>query len=127
MSRVFKPKPKAPEKNGSLISANDRNQTTEAERAKSDKRPVKNQGVTLVETTPVKPKANTRSLTRGVLRSEPAPDYGDGEDIWKLPSSPDILLLEPDVSSNDSHGSTDEVLTPMLPTTPSKRRRKNPK
>ena len=105
MSRVFKPKPKAPEV-----------KVTSKRKRPDDDIPApkaKDAGVTLVVDTPVKPRTgiNTKSLsysqatnrsqrTVGMTGSYSLPSLGhvgqdgdDDDDEWGLPSSPDILLL----------------------------------
>jgi len=114
MSRVFKPKAKGRADAGKPAKI----EAPPASKAKS-KRTV---GVTLVEETPVKPKAKqkagslrfgqaqgslTRTFSFGVKditvnpRSNPAQD-DDNDEEWMMDSSPDIVLLNPQAAASRS-------------------------
>lgn len=115
MSRVFKSKPKAEPK---ITSKRKRPQDDNSASAKR----LKHEGVTLVDDTPVKPKAAERirsaSQSQPIYRSQsslgpigsPVLLKGlvrgddDDDDEWRLPSSPDILLLGGQSDGRESRG-----------------------
>jgi len=113
MSRVFKPKAKGRADAGKPAKI----EAPPVSKAKS-KRTV---GVTLVEETPVKPKAKqkagslrfgqaqgslTRTFSFGVKditpnpRSNPAQVNDDNDEEWMMDSSPDIVLLNPQAAAS---------------------------
>jgi hypothetical protein len=122
MSRVFKPRLKAQEEK----ATSKRKRSADDNLAPAKPKP-KDEGVTLVADTPVKQRARTnpRSLSQPQLqpvfaRSKSICDASGGlsplsgmefddddEDEWRLPNSPDILLL----SGEGGSGSSD---VPML-------------
>jgi hypothetical protein len=69
----------------------------------------KDEGVTVVDATPVKPKAKSRSQftargSRGTGNLFGLEVIGEKEEIWNLPSSPDVLLLGGGNDSGDADG-----------------------
>lgn len=115
MSRVFKPKPKRP---------------VEVDAAKSkapapSKPPPKDSDIILVDETPQKPRtASVRTMSFGQPGGIKFPALNvvedDDDEEWVMHSSPDIVLLNPDVGT-DSDG---EVGGQATPSKPSGKRRK---
>lgn len=125
MSRGFKPKAKSvnpPEEDAkSKVDAK-----KIATRDNTDKKGAKREGITLVAATPIKPKpARSQSQSTfgqrdGGARTQsfslaPFGTEDDDDDEWRLPSSPDILLLGADASSEDDAGGA-RVLVRDTPT-----------
>lgn len=104
MSRVFKPKPKVSEA-----------KVTSKRKKDGDDNPapkVRDEGVTLVADTPVKPKISIKSksvshshLMNRTIGSLPLPSFGDDdEEEWHLLNSSDVLLLGGKGESSHSGG-----------------------
>ncbi|KAG7447555.1 uncharacterized protein BT62DRAFT_993235 [Guyanagaster necrorhizus] len=125
MSMVFKGKPKPKVKE------------THKEQPKPMEPKPKNEGVTLVEATPVKPKppkrlglsrvhnTQTQTASSSSLFSSKLTAKDEEEEVWDLPSSesPDILLLKGTGSQGDIFGSDDEDAAFFVPVTPTKGRK----
>jgi hypothetical protein len=112
MSRAFKPKPKPKTKSktgvnriGNERAGDEMSRTHSAGQQYTKKgKEKKDEGVTLVEATPVKGSSKSRSAPLPVANSFGSKSVGgrlfgksideEEEEIWDIPSSPDILLLE---------------------------------
>lgn len=144
MSRVFKPKPKAQEQKANSTK---RKKPTDDHLAPINLK-MKDEGVTLVDDTPVKPKAGEKS--RSMSRSQSQMTIGDGgksasnaravlsqplfhqiqgdddDDEWRLSSLPDTILLS---GRDDAPGSSIGGITQWsdgdddVDDTPSKKKR----
>jgi hypothetical protein len=106
MSRVFKPKPKTKSKTDINGKGNEGDETNRSHSVGQYRHKRRDEGVTLVEATPVKGSSKARSAPlpvttsrgvksiRGGLFSKSIDESEEDEEIWDIPSSPDILLLE---------------------------------
>jgi hypothetical protein len=106
MSRVFKPKTKTKSNiNGKGNEGDETNRSHSVGQYPRKGHKRRDEGVTLVEATPVKGSSKARSAPLPVTTSRGVKSIGGGlfsksideeedEEIWDIPSSPDILLLE---------------------------------
>jgi hypothetical protein len=119
MSRVFKPKKVEPSRDVSEPREMVLKPPTQLPQVKEEP----SKGITLVEATPVKPRAMSRTQSLFGQRAPDLPAMGsiliakqeEEEEIWDLPSSPDILLLGADGFNSDEEDDEGHVLVHKTP------------